>query len=135
MNDHKFVMYTFLTTLIWGGLVYFLQINTEASKWYVAAFPFLMLLVIDTDKNYKKDKSIYFTKKLFASIFLFIIGVALFIYMTDIIFSYMGKEAMRTIFYVIIGAVWSHQMNYAWYSNKKYNKSLKAGRGKKRRAP
>ncbi len=74
----------------------------------------------DFEKRMKEKLS---SKHTYAFLKLIIYGGSV-IFLLNLIITNIERNVLISIFYILIGAVWSWEINRAWQENKQYNKSF-----------
>ena len=122
MSYSRFLVYLLYISLIWIGLLYIITFNPEMS----ALSPILILclqlshaLFLETkqDKQKKYELNIL-TKEDIVKIILkivLILGLLIFgIYAVEELKKLFSKQIIMDLFYLISGAIWALQIQYAW---------------------
>ena len=119
-------MHAFYTSLFWGGLLYVSIANVENEFWHsLVLLALLHLSIFSMSEDYTKNMSKPLTRQYFIKLLLAIALISALIYLSTIFENPFSRETSLSLGYVLIGSVWTYQIQHAWYKNKKYNKSLK----------
>jgi len=115
-------MYTLLISMMWGGLIYVSLSDIGAESWFVLFFVFLIMgagIIYEGYAGSVKRMNSPLTLKHFALLFIVMFTIVFLFYVIDEFRALLNDRTLFSIGYVIIGAVWSYQIQHAWYKNKK----------------